>query len=181
WKPSIENADLAYKLWQKRIGTFVTSSIGRIFDAAANLVLGLNEASYEGHAPMILESLSSRDTEFINLPIRHDGDGVLRMDWEPMLDVLVDHTIAAGRRAAFLHECLAQAALRIALKLRENHKFDAVGLCGGVFQNRRLADRVVSLLQQADMQCYMPEVVPLNDEGLAFGQLIESHANWAVS
>ena len=65
-------------------------------------------------------------------------------------------------------------AVRQALVLSETECFDRVGLTGGVFQNRFLAERVMALLSERGIRAHLPLIVPANDGGLAFGQLIET-------
>jgi hydrogenase maturation protein HypF len=48
-----------------------------------------------------------------------------------------------------------------------------IGLCGGVFQNRVLTERVIALLEADDFTVCLPETVPVNDAGISFGQIIE--------
>ena len=71
---------------------------------------------------------------------------------------------------------MAQALVDQALAVRENTPFEAVGLSGGVFQNRRLTERVVDLLQGEGIEVRLHEQVPANDGGLCFGQVIEALA-----
>jgi hydrogenase maturation protein HypF len=173
WLPQVEHAALAKQAWGKRIGSSRTSSAGRLFDAAASLVLGLDMTSFEGQAPMMLESIAAARADSISLPLRRDNDGILRIDWAPLLPMLVDSNLAAGVRAGIFHESLARSLVEQALTLAKTEEFRAVGLTGGVFQNRLLAERVFELLAARDIPAYLPEIVPANDGGLAFGQLIE--------
>ena len=52
--------------------------------------------------------------------------------------------------------------------------FDAVGLTGGVFQNKLLAELALQQLGNAGFEAYLPQQAPCNDGGLAFGQLMEA-------
>jgi hydrogenase maturation protein HypF len=173
WKPSASGANLALQAWRKRIGTAQTSSVGRLFDAAASLLLGIEDASFEGQGPMMLESLATAPAKAIALPLTRDGEGVLRADWEPLLPMLCDGALSTAERAGIFQESLAQMAVRQALVLSERERFDCVGLTGGVFQNRFLAERVTALLSERGFRAHLPAIVPVNDGGLAFGQLIE--------
>lgn len=174
WHPGSTAASLARQAWDKRIGTAQTSSAGRLFDAAAALVLGVETASFEGQGPMMLEAIAAADCGAIALPQPRDGTGILRMDWQPLLAMLMDESLSPAVRAGIFHESLAQAISAQATKLAEAEPFDAVGLTGGVFQNRRLAERALALLSARGITAHLPEAVPANDGGLAFGQLIES-------
>jgi hydrogenase maturation protein HypF len=174
WTQSTSGGALALQAWNKRIATIQTSSVGRLFDAAASLVLGIENASFEGQGPMMLESITTPVEEAVALPLMCDGEGILRADWEPLLPMLCDGALSPAERAGIFHESLAQMAVRQALVLSETECFDRVGLTGGVFQNRFLAERVMALLSERGIRAHLPLIVPANDGGLAFGQLIET-------
>ena len=169
--PTIENPALAESAWKKCIGTTRSSAVGRLFDAAAALVLGMQIASFEGRGPMMLESVAEVVGDGPALPLIRDGD-LLRADWEPLLPMLLDRDVPAAARAGLFHEVMAQTLVAQACAV--GGAFDAVGLCGGVFQNKRLSERAIALLATRDIPVYLPQAVPANDGGLAFGQLIES-------
>jgi hydrogenase maturation protein HypF len=147
-----------------------------LFDAAAALVLGRRTASFEGQGPMELEAIAAEGCQSLPLPLAADGQGVLRSDWAPLLETLTNAAIAPAERAGIFHETLAQALLDQAVAIRVAAPFDAVGLSGGVFQNKRLTERVVARLGQAGIDVRLHEAVPANDGGLSFGQVIEAMA-----
>ena len=173
---SADEIRLAHHAWQQRINTFETSAVGRLFDAAAALVLGRHHASFEGQGPMELEHVARDGCEALVLPLAADEAGVLRSDWAPLLPVLADGGLAADERAGIFHETMARAVLDQALRIRTEIHFDAVGLSGGVFQNRRLTERVAALLEDAGIDVHLHEEVPANDGGLCFGQAVEAMA-----
>ena len=47
---------------------------------------------------------------------------------------------------------------------------DVVVLSGGVFQNRRLLERTAGRLEAAGLRVLVPERLPPNDGGIAYGQ-----------
>lgn len=167
---------LAGETWRKQIGTARTSSVGRLFDAAAALVLGLKSTTFEGQGPMMLESIAASDCEPVGLPITPDADGLSRIDWEPLLPMLTDRGLSPARRAGIFHASLAAALCDQAASIAESEPFEAVGLTGGVFQNRRLAECVTERLAARGLTAHLPRLVPANDGGLAFGQIIEARA-----
>lgn len=173
WAPRADRDGLTAQAWRKRIGTARTSSVGRLFDAAASLVLGLDMASFEGEGPMMLEAAAA-DAGSVTLPLLQDEDGIWRTDWEPLLPILADTTISSAERAGMVHESLAQALADQAAALASEERPDLIGLTGGVFQNRRLAERAVARLAERGFRAVLPQTVPANDGGLAFGQLVEA-------
>jgi hydrogenase maturation protein HypF len=54
-----------------------------------------------------------------------------------------------------------------------------VVLSGGVFQNRRLLERTAARLVRGDLRVLVPERVPPNDGGIAFGQAAVAAARGA--
>lgn len=169
-------AGLAHAAWSKRINTFATSSAGRLFDAAAALVFGLYTASFEGQGPMLLEAIADPSAQAIGLPLNRDEDGLLRMDWSPLAAMLADQGISRSRRAGMFHASLARSMVEQAAILADDFSFQAIGLTGGVFQNRLLAERVIEGMTALNLPVFLPQAVPANDGGLAFGQLVEAAA-----
>jgi len=172
--------DLARQAWQRRVNSFETSAVGRLFDGAAALVLGRATASFEGQGPMELEHAARDGCTPVALPLLEDEQGILRSDWVPLLEPLTDRGLDCAERAGIFHESMAQALIDQALALRQRHAFDAVGLSGGVFQNRRLTERVVAKLDQEGIEVRLHRDLPANDGGLCFGQIIEATAKLRV-
>ncbi len=180
WTPCRDGADLARAAWAKRMGTFAASSVGRLFDAAACLVLGLDDVTYEAQAPARLEALArswhGALEEAAAMPIVPDASGLLLADWSALLPIIADTDRPPAQRAALFHESLSLTILAHVDRIARDHAFDAVGLTGGVFQNRLLAERLLSALHASGTRAHMPERLPTNDGGLAFGQLVEASA-----
>jgi len=168
--------NLARQAWKRGTGVFETSAAGRLFDAAAALVLGRNDASFEGQGPMELEHMAADGCRAVPLPLTAGENGLLRSDWAPLLDVLCNQDLAVENRAGVFHETMAQALVDQALRVRENAHFEAVGLSGGVFQNRKLTESVVKRLEAENIEVRLHREIPANDGGLCFGQIVEAAA-----
>jgi hydrogenase maturation protein HypF len=115
----------------------------------------------------------------MSLPLARRSDGVWQTDWAPLVPLLLDVTRPPSRRAATFHASMARALVDQAIAVRDVHGEFAVGLSGGVFQNRRLTEMALSGLQAAGFRAYLPIRVPCNDAGLSFGQVIEAAARMA--
>ncbi|MGI9320178.1 MAG: carbamoyltransferase HypF [Thiogranum sp.] len=164
---------LLLQAWQKNLNTPTSTAVGRLFDAAAALTGRCLTASFEGQGPMWLEAVAGETAEPISLPLLEQSDGLLRTDWRPLLECLGDEQIPVSERAAIFHTSMAEALVNQALRVREGHAVRAVGLCGGVFQNRRLTEECVSRLEQKGFEVLLGERLPVNDAGLSFGQVVE--------
>ena len=73
----------------------------------------------------------------------------------------------AGR----FHNTLAQVVLEMALSMRKEYEINRVHISGGVFQNRKLTGKLLDLLTEERFKVYLPKRIPVNDQGIAAGQL----------
>jgi hydrogenase maturation protein HypF len=158
----------ATELLTHGVRAFETTSMGRLFDAAAALTGFTREISFEGQAAMWLESLArgAPDCEAYPFPVI-DGE----LDWRPLLMRVVKDRLA-GRSPAEIarsfHAAVAQALSRAGLMLCEAHGIDTIVLSGGVFQNELLLSLVKPLL--SSIAVWTNSSVPPNDGGISLGQ-----------
>ncbi|HXY04940.1 MAG TPA: carbamoyltransferase HypF [Burkholderiaceae bacterium] len=171
----IAGVQTAHAAWRSGLNAPATSAVGRLFDAAASLVLGLDRVSFEAQGPMQLEALAARGGRgaALQLPMSVDGEGVHRIDWAPLLALLADGARPPQRRAADFHATLARALVHQAIAIRDHVAFEVIGLTGGVFQNRVLCDEIVERCARVRIAVHVPEKIPVNDAGLSFGQIVE--------
>jgi hydrogenase maturation protein HypF len=169
--------------WRRGLNCPQTSSVGRLFDAAAALLLGLRESSYEGHAPMMLEAAACGDSpahacadlspRSRPMPLYEDPTGLTRLDWGPLIGSLLDAGHSPAARALSFHATLAATILAVARHERGATGVERVGLAGGVFQNALLTELAHESLARDGFHVCLAEQVPCNDGGLSYGQIIE--------
>jgi hydrogenase maturation protein HypF len=157
-------------LIQKKINTPLVSSAGRLFDAVA-AITGLNYYStYQAEAPMLLESAIDPN-EKGKYPFRIDSG---KVSFNPLIRELVEDIYAGKSKAviaARFHRSLVHLILQLSLEIRENRGLDRIVLGGGTFQNRYLSEKVMDKLENEDFKVYLPGRIPVNDQGIAAGQL----------
>jgi len=175
WEGIPANSDLLKTAWQQDINTPQTSSVGRLFDAASALTGLVQQASFEGQAPMQLEKCAQELFATDPLPITLNKDGIFEADWAPLLTSLQNEDISISERATLFHSIMAYTLLEQAKLIQEQHSFKHIGLSGGVFQNKRLTDYVVTKLEKVYAVC-LPETLPVNDAGISAGQIVEAAA-----
>ena len=158
----------------------LTSSAGRLFDAVGALCGLRAEVTHEGQAAIELEAAAvahQRDRgprEAADaLPIAvHDADMVLIDPREAIARVARE--VAAGRAigalAAAFHAGLAEAVARGCALVAARRGLTTVVLSGGVFQNRVLLEAVEAHLGDAGLRALVPQRLPPNDGGIAYGQ-----------
>ena len=175
WPDQPNNTELLYKAWQQKLNSPQSSAMGRLFDAAAALTGICNTASFEGQAPMYLETRAAQtaNVDPINLGFDQDEVGIWRSDWADLLAMLLDNKLPAADRAACFHISLAAQLVQQCIQFREQFGDFAVGLTGGVFQNKLLSEQVIDMLTLEGFRVYLPERIPCNDGGLCYGQVVE--------
>jgi hydrogenase maturation protein HypF len=181
WRDFPDSQGLAYFAWQHRLNSPASSAAGRVFDAAAYLVCGAASSSFEAQGPMMIEALCSQAGEVIRLPLTVDESGVLRSDWQALLERMADTSIAREARAETFHTSMAQVILTQAQHLRTQRQIDRVGLTGGVFQNRALCEQAMQMLRDNGFDVRIATELPCNDAALGFGQAAELAAQSARS
>jgi hydrogenase maturation protein HypF len=88
--------------------------------------------------------------------------------------MLSDERLAAADRAARFHDSMAESVVQQCKLFANMHGEFAVGLGGGVFQNRLLSERILQRLEAEGFRVYLPQRLPCNDGGLCYGQVIEA-------
>ena len=160
--------------WERKLNCPATTSVGRLFDAAAALLGIAIETSYEGQAASELETIATDDAAPIDLPLTRRTDGLWQSDWSPLLDALQNNSKGIAARAGLFHATLAAMLLAQARAIRATHGVTRLGLTGGVFQNRLLCERIVRDAAREGFSVALPEHIPCNDAGLSFGQIVEA-------
>ncbi len=181
---------------QRGVNCLTTSSVGRLFDAAASL-LGLCQFnSCEGEAALRLQgaavwaaarrapSPTVRQTAEGAAAEGRQGQaliGALRpvvVDWEPLLRQLLAER-RSGMEPAFsalgFHRALARGIALPLAELARQRGVATVVLSGGCFQNTLLLELLVGLLRRRGLEPHWAGAAPANDGGLALGQLWASH------
>jgi len=164
---------ILYQL-EKQINTVETSSLGRVFDAVAAM-LGLgNYNHFEAQLPMALEAIvESGVEEYYNFELTGSAGKVLQLDLRKMVEQLitdVQEGQAGGVISAKFHNTITAALLRMAEEARKSKKLDTVALSGGVFCNRYLTGRLITLLKKSGFSVLFNRDVPSNDGGISLGQ-----------
>ncbi len=160
----------------------LTSSAGRLFDAAAAL-LGVRDAiSYEGQAAIELEQLADPAETRAYPAAVADGPGPFQACGADLLHaVLGDRTggVPAPVVAARFHHGVAALIEAGCLRLRDRHGLRTVALSGGVFQNLLLLNAAVTRLEARGFRVLLHARVPCNDGGISLGQAVIAAARLA--
>lgn len=148
----------------QRIDTPVSSSCGRLFDAAAALLGVHTNTQYEGQAAMKLESLVTKP-EIMADGWKIDMHGLSLL---PLFKSLLNLDPIVGANL-FHGTLIAALADLITAWSREKH-INTVLLSGGCFLNKILAEGLITMLAKSQIKALLPKLAPPNDGGIALGQ-----------
>ena len=166
-----------------------STSMGRLFDAAASLTGLCHAISFEAEAAMQLEEAAGEPEA---ASPRHGRGSFLlpqalqpfplTIRWQDLIrQVCCD--VADGVDAADIsrgfHDAVARLIVAVAARVHQQLQaadpaagLRQVGLTGGVFQNQRLCEHTLNLLTRAGFEPLLPTRLPANDGGLSLGQAI---------
>jgi hydrogenase maturation protein HypF len=160
----------ATELIRKNVRTFSTTSVGRLFDAAAALLGFTREITFEGQSAMWVERLA-RNAEAVpaySFPFLNN-----ELDFRPLLAQLIQGRLR-GRSVTEIARAfqlgVASGLTTAVQQLCASHAVDTVVLSGGVFQNELLLADLKSLLQDSRLVVWTNHAVPANDGGISLGQ-----------
>lgn len=170
-----------------------TSSMGRLFDAAAAILGICGKATYEGEPAIELEATAWRALSSesacptgnmasfsVTESSRPDDFHVLNS--RPLFEALLEGIrtgVPAGKLALDFHVTIARASARIASEICVREDLDTVALSGGVFMNRLLLRLLTHELKDASLAVLVSHAVPVNDGCIAYGQAAIARARLA--
>ena len=174
---------------ERNINSPRTSSMGRLFDAAAAMLGICGTATYEGEPAIELEaaawralggkSASSTDS-LAGASTPADGSPIL--DSQPLFEALlsgIESGAPADRLALGFHIVIARASAQVASEICAREGINTVALSGGVFMNRLLLQLLVRELKGAGLAVLVPHTAPVNDGCIAYGQAAVARARLA--
>ncbi len=172
------HTDLWLEAAKKGLNSPTTSSVGRLFDAAAAAVGFKREVTFEGQAAMWLEGIANREEAGVYqcelIPGRpvviKSKDLILRL-CDDILDG-ADPSIAAAK----FHNTVAFVTVKALEHICLSVSCDTVGLTGGCFQNRLLTERTAEMLKKLGISVLLHRAIPPNDGGIAVGQAVAARA-----
>lgn len=155
-----------------RLQSPLTSSCGRLFDAASSLLGIRDRVSYEGQAAIELEWLAQGSDAPGHYPVEISDEGLVRL--APLITGLLEDLRRGAARADVarrFHSTIVETIRRVCCRLREESGLDRVVLSGGVFMNEILLSGALEGLGRDGFRVYRHRLVPPNDGGLCLGQL----------
>ena len=170
-----KQARVLTQMIEQGVNAPLTSSLGRLFDAVAAVVLQRRVVDYEAQAAIELEGIA------IDEPDDVPGYAMEIVEGEPMriragelwreLVVELETGVTPARIAARFHAGVADGFVRAAVMARAATGITQVALSGGCLHNRRLARLLRTKLEAEGFAVYQHRRVSPGDGGLSYGQI----------
>jgi hydrogenase maturation protein HypF len=164
---------------ERSINTPLTSSMGRLFDAAAALAGVRQKVNYEAQAAMEFEAaMDSFESGSYRFEIKETT-----VDIKPALQNLLSdlHSgVAIPLISARFHNGLAEISHKVCVEIRTETGINEVALSGGVWQNMALLENVTDKLRKDGFVVFLHHQIPANDGGLSLGQALVGIAKFSV-
>ena len=193
-----DQAALCDAMIEQGLNTPMTSSVGRLFDAASALLGICTEPSYEGEAAILLEAAigegPTSDAEEAGGAAPYEiavtkntateastaqDTSVLLLDAAPAFAALLDD-LAAGVATPLIarrfHDAFVEAIVTCAELVRGLYGIGTVALSGGVLMNRYLMERALPRLEERGFTVAINRDLPPNDGCISLGQAVVAWA-----
>jgi hydrogenase maturation protein HypF len=166
---------LLKKMYLSDLHSPLASSMGRLFDGVACLVLNKSKARFEAELAIELQKLAEGcrvKASAYPFKMARTREGYL-LDPAPMLRKIV---LGLGKKedavliAYRFHLTLAQMVVKGCLALKKEERLNRVVLTGGVFQNKLLLRLSRELLEAEGFKVFTHCHLPSSDAGLSLGQ-----------
>ncbi|WP_340817928.1 carbamoyltransferase HypF [Methanolobus sp. WCC4] len=156
----------------KKINVIMSSSSGRVLDAASALLGICNYRSYQGEPAMKLESIARKAKErTLELPVTINDEvldtGMLLFELYQRLD---EHTVP--ELAWAFEDAFARGMAELAIRAAGRTGIDTVGLTGGVAYNEHISYCIRDVVEENGLEFISHSRLPCGDAGISLGQAI---------
>lgn len=161
---------------ERKLFTPKTSSIGRLFDAAASLSGVRQRVNYEAQAAIEFESaMDLSEVDMYHFEIQ----GSVIVPQQAILALVADvgKNVPIPIISARFHNGLSKILRAVCDEIRNETGICDVVLSGGVWQNMRLLEKTTEGLASDGFAIFLHHHVPTNDGGIALGQALVGTQN----
>lgn len=193
--PLGETAELCGQMIERGLNTPMTSSVGRLFDAASAILGVCTEPKYEGEGAILLEAAIGRTDSDVHMDYDPDAaryaielvkntatpestaldTSVVLLDPAPVFQAMLDDLeegLPIPVIARRFHDAFVDAMVMVSRLVRGAFEIDAFALGGGVFMNRYLTEHAVAALEADGCTVALSRELPPNDGCISYGQAV---------
>ena len=160
---------------EKNLNCVLTTSCGRLFDAAAALLAVCEKPTFEGQAAMQLEAVAKKTKLDLSLPENTERiiDGYAMIE---RMAALAEGDVNVGEISYAFHKAVANEIARVCALAAQEHHIDVVCVSGDVMQNALLLSLITDRLERVGLKVFKQRQVPSNDGGISLGQAVAAAA-----
>ncbi len=168
---SYEERNIMHTQLEHGLNSSQTSSMGRLFDAAAALAGVRQKVNYEAQAAIEFEAaLEKTESSAYEFEIHEDV-----VDARPVIMAMLADMrrgTAVSIISARFHNGVSNMVRRVCKVIRSETGLKEIALSGGVWQNMALLDQSVRGLEEDGFEVYIHRQTPTNDGGISLGQAL---------
>ena len=163
------------KMYLSGINSPLASSAGRLFDAAASLVLSKYKALFEAELAIELEKIAESWKPGVGsyeFKILKDNSGYI-IDPKPMFKQMIMDLKSKQVKAKIsykFHYTVSEIIKDTCAIIRQDSGINKIVLSGGVFQNKLLTRLCSSALLKSGFNVFKHELLSCNDSSISLGQ-----------
>ncbi|MHC4873880.1 MAG: Kae1-like domain-containing protein [Planctomycetota bacterium] len=166
---SAQDKKMLSRMLEKNLNCPLSSSAGRLFDAAAAMLGFAGEVKAAAEAAIGLEQMAAENiTETYSYEIKD-----MELSFGPVFNGIccdLEAGVDKGMISAKFHNTLAAAAIAMCEKIRESEGLNVVVLSGGVFYNNILSRLVNEGLKEKNFSVSSHKLLSPGDICLSLGQ-----------
>ena len=168
-----DEMELVLKMMSKDINSPLSSSAGRLFDAASALLGICVYASYEAQGPIELEAMCVEKIEQRYKFEIVEQNGAFIIDTDEIFQQMLGDLKKKKSKpviATKFHNSMAELITAMVKRLSSSSGIRDIALSGGVFQNKFLKKKAVEKLAASGFRVFTNEKIPVNDLNISLGQ-----------
>jgi len=167
---------IVYKLVQSNKYT-PASSTGRLIDLVSALLNVCSYRSYDGEPAIKLEALADRADRIVDIPGFRivNRDGLNKLDYYSAIEWLIENRDLLSPEVlarSFLYNLGYWFGELLTNSIKGLRIENTVLISGGAAVNNYIGMGFKQRLDEDDLKLYIPLKIPLNDEGVCFGQVV---------
>ncbi len=164
-------SETEWKVYNKMLenNNLKTSSVGRLFDAVASLLLNIDITSYEGEAAMLLENEANSYQGEVYIDFL--SGNTYQVIPTKKIVTSIYKAIEQGSSSAQIANSFIYTLSRVIINMANLYNCNYIACSGGVFQNAILIKKLLEMTEKTQVELKFNRILSSNDENISLGQL----------
>jgi len=160
---------------EKDINSPLTSSMGRLFDAAASLLGICDDTKFEADGAILLEkNAASGITEYYDFDVC--GKEIILSKMIKAIVNDLNRKVDTKVISAKFHNTVGEIIFNVASRISNDTDLNKVLVSGGCFQNKYLVNYIERKFQSSNLKLFKHKKYSPTDLGISIGQAVAAEA-----